>query len=305
MRILLKTCLILVALVSQPALYGADDEQEAVWAAAERSGGKRELLLYLNRFPEGLHVTAAQEKLAAILRLEAEQRAANAFRDCPHCPEMVALPAGLFVMGASDLDNFERPVHEVRLAAFSIARTEVTQAQWRAVMKKNPSYFKDCDECPVENVSWNDIQEYLEALKAETGKSYRLPSEAEWEYACRAGGAQAYCGGNSFLGVAWTEQNSGGRTRLVGQRRPNAFGLHDMSGNVWEWVADCWNVSYAGAPTDGRPWLKGECGQRMLRGGSWDNGPEFARSAKRNWDGVGRRYFNFGFRVALNGGKPN
>lgn len=277
-------------------------EQE-VWTQAVRSGQKDDLQIYLQRYPKGFYAEAAKERINAIFKLEAEQRDARVFRDCPHCPEMVEIPAGTFVMGSNDFDNVERPPHPVKVPTFSIGRTEITQAQWRAMMGRNPAQFNGCDECPVEMVSWQDAHEYINQLRAETGRRYRLPSEAEWEYACRAGANSAFCGGNSFLGVAWTDQNAGGRTRPVGQRRPNAFGLYDMSGNVWEWVQDCFNASYFGAPSDGKAWTSGECAQRIVRGGSWDNPPELARSAKRNWEESLGRYYNFGFRVALPGGR--
>jgi formylglycine-generating enzyme required for sulfatase activity len=188
----------------------------------------------------------------------------------------------------------------VTVPSFWLGRTEITQEQWMAVMGGNPSKFLDCDDCPVENVSWNDVQEYLRRLNAKTGKEYRLPSEAEWEYACRAGSPGIYCGGNDIDRIAWTDSEGGSASQphTVAQKQPNAFGLHDMCGNVWEWVQDCWNAGYAGAPTDGSAWTTGDCSRRGLRGGSWGFEPSDSRATSRFKNKAGLRNFYLGFRVA-------
>lgn len=146
------------------------------------------------------------------------------FRGCPECHEMVPLPVGSFMMGSEGGEAAEKPRNRVTAAAFAIGRTEVTQAQWRAVMGSNPSKFSDCDNCPVEKVSWDDAQEFLFKLNQRTGKKYRLPSEAEWEYACRAGGDETFCGGESVQSIAWIESNSGNKTHPVATKEPNAWG---------------------------------------------------------------------------------
>jgi formylglycine-generating enzyme required for sulfatase activity len=170
----------------------------------------------------------------------------------------------------------EKPAHTVRVSDFYIGETEVTQKQWRAVMGNNPSSFKDCDDCPVESVSWNDIQDFISKLNARSGSSrYRLPTEAEWEYAARGGALSrgyGYAGSNDADRVAWYNKNSGKKTRPVKGKDRNELGLYDMSGNVWEWCADCWHDDYTGHPTDGSAWTSGSCDRRVLRGGSWDNG---------------------------------
>ncbi|MBK7000404.1 MAG: SUMF1/EgtB/PvdO family nonheme iron enzyme [Rhodoferax sp.] len=212
---------------------------------------------------------------------------------------MVRIPAGSFEMGSNDGDSDEKPVHRVSVRAFELGATEVTQGQWRAVMGSNPSNFKDCgNDCPVEMVSWDDVQEFIKKLNQKTGKQYRLPSEAEWEYACRAGGRHQYCGSDDLDAVAWYSNNSGNKTQPVGKKQANAWGLYDMTGNVWEWVQDCWNESYSGAPTDGSAWMSGNCGLRAVRGGSWSNLPRNARAANRYWDVTANRDNSFGLRLA-------
>lgn len=231
-------------------------------------------------------------------------RPGEVFRDCGDCPEMVVIPAGSFDMGGSGSN--ESPVHRVSVRSFAMGRTEVTQGQWRAVMGSNPSGFSTCGaDCPVERVSWNDAQEYVRKLSAQTGKSYRLPSEAEWEYACRAGGRHEYCGGDHLDAVGWygahatPTGNSGKTTNPVARKQANAFGLYDMSGNVWEWTEDCWNASYNGAPGDGSAWTTGECSVgRVLRGGSWYFIPQVARAAYRNRSDASNRVGSIGFRLA-------
>jgi formylglycine-generating enzyme required for sulfatase activity len=224
------------------------------------------------------------------------------FRDCPDCPEMVVIPAGNFDMGSPDSEQGRNtdagPVHHVTIEnAFALGKTEVTQRQWRAVMGSNPSYFKKCgDNCPVEEVSWNDINSFITRLNKKTGKQYRLPSEAEWEYACRGGRQQRYCGSDNIDSVAWYDKNSNSKTHPVAGKLPNAYGLYDMSGNVWEWVEDGYHDSYQGAPTDGS--TEGKDDKRVLRGGSWVYGSDLARSASRFRVVSSYRDGGNGFRVA-------
>ena len=228
--------------------------------------------------------------------------------------EMVSLPAGEFLMGSPDSDSDahddEKPQHPVKVNSFAIGKYPVTQAQYEAVMGTNPSHFKNNSwfknnlQNPVEQVSWNDAQAFCQKLSQITGKTYRLPTEAEWEYACRAGTTTRYYFGDdaSQLGdYAWYSANSQSKTHPVGQKRPNAWGLYDMSGNVWEWCEDDWHDNYIGAPTDGSAWLINNDNRshlKCLRGGSWFESPNLCRSAYRSGnlpDGV----YNFnGFRVA-------
>ena len=225
--------------------------------------------------------------------------AKGSIHDCPDCPEMVILPAGSFQMGGNK-ESREQPVHTVVFTnSFAIGKTAVTQGQWKAVMGNNPSHFSHCgDDCPVETVSWDDAQAYVKKLSQMTGKTYQLPSEAEWEYACRAGQRNEYCGGDDADIVLWYEDNSGKKTRPVAGRQPNAWGLYDMSGNVWQWTEDCWNDGYRGAPADGSAWTVGKCEVgRVLRGGSWGSSSQSSRSALRNRRVPTIRSYFFGFRV--------
>ena len=239
------------------------------------------------------------------------------FKDCTECPEMVVLPGGSFLMGSPpdpQPDPFsnekpksigrpsEKPQHRVQIQSFAIGKYEVTQEQWYAVMGNNPSETKG-RTLPVEQVSWDDIQQFITKLNQKTGQNYRLPSEAEWEYAARAGTTTEWSHGNDeskLDNYAWSARNSGNKAQAVGQKLPNAFGLFDMHGNVFEWTQDCWHETYAGAPTDGSAW-KTDCidNYRVLRGGSGYFDPADLRSADRVRDRPVIRYdFGIGLRLA-------
>lgn len=256
-------------------------------------------------FLDGLRVSNEQEKDKAVAAPAAAapaptQIAVPSPSRCTDCPEMVVVPDGSFQMGSndSDSDRDEKPVRSVNVNSFAIGKYEVTQGQWRAIMGSNPSNFANCgDNCPVEQVSWNDIQSYIQQLNQKTGQQYRLPSEAEWEYACRGGQQHKYCGSDNVDSVAWYDGNNSSTPHRVGQKEPNGYGLHDMSGNVWEWVQDRYNKSYQGAPTDGSAWETGTAG-RVLRGGSMSNDAWNARSACRFTDSPGYRFLYAGFRLA-------
>ncbi len=238
------------------------------------------------------------------------------FQDCPTCPEMVVIPPGSFRMGClSDDDDCagdEKPVREVRIPQpFALSKHEVTFGEWEACVASggcNGYRPGDADwgrgRRPVIKVSWRDAKAYASWLSEETGERYRLPSESEWEYAARAGAVTKYSWGNEIsrnrancegCGSRWDND----RTVPVGSFAANAFGLHDMHGNVQEWVEDCWNDSYDGAPTGGEPWTSGDCSKLVVRGGSWANTPRRLRSAERTRDAPSvRSHVNVGFRVA-------
>ena len=239
------------------------------------------------------------------------------FKDCDVCPEMVVISAGSFMMGSPpdpEPDPFsnakpekfgednEKPQHRVDIESFAIGKYEVTQEQWYAVMGNNPSFNKGRKH-PVENVSWDDAQLFVQKLSQKTGKKYRLPSEAEWEYAARGGSITKYPWGNSDAELhvyAWFNAIANA-TNPVGLKKPNQFGLHDMLGNVWEWTQDCWHEDYFGAPRNGSAWTTGEdCSKRVLRGGSWDDDPQRLRAASRfsYRYAAGYYFYDIGFRVA-------
>jgi formylglycine-generating enzyme required for sulfatase activity len=227
--------------------------------------------------------------------------------------DMVAIPGGTFIMGSPETEewrlSYEGPQHSVTVPAFFMAKYPVTQAQWQAVMGNNPSGFKGAN-LPVETVSWNEAGEFCQKLSQITGKNYRLPSEAEWEYACRAGTATPFCFGETITtGLANYNGNSYAngpegvfrvQTTDVGSFPPNGFGLCNMHGNVWEWCQDAWHGNYNGAPTDGSAWTsEGYPRYRLLRGGSWLNDPWNCRSACRILASPGNRDDYIGFRLAV------
>ena len=217
---------------------------------------------------------------------------------------MVRVEGGTFIMGAtaeqgSDAIDNEKPTHQVTLSTFYIGKYEVTQAEWQAVMGTNPSDFKG-DNLPVECVSWDDCQEFIRKLNELTGKQFRLPTEAEWEYAARGGnksGGYKYAGGNDVDNVAWYVDNSGGKTHPVGTKRGNELGLYDMSGNVWEWCQD-W-FGYYGSASQTNPQGRGSGDDRVLRGGSWDDDARYCRLSYRNGRDPGQELRYRGLRLAL------
>ena len=211
-------------------------------------------------------------------------------------------------------DSDEGPQHQVRLTRpFYMQTTEVTQAQWETVMGNNPSYFSGCPTCPVENVSWNDVQEFITKMNARGEGTYSLPTEARWEYAARAGSTTAFyngditeleCGYDPNLdAIGWYCYNSGSKTHAVAGKAPNAWGLYDMSGNVWEWCSD-WFASdyYSNSPPDD-PQGPSTGASRVFRGGSWLISARRCRSADRDYGPPDSRPSYFGFRLALSPGQ--
>ena len=285
----------------------------------------------------------AQRKAEAAARKKAELLALVG--------EMVEIPAGSFQMGSNEGDDDEQPVHGVNLPAFKIGKFEVTVGQFRKFVEasayrtdaeqntggnegcyaykggddfgwqagtnwRDPGY-QQSDNHPVVCVSWNDANAYIDWLNRETAANFRLPSEAQWEYAVRSGSTSQYYFGNSgdslcnfgniadesakqhFSGWSVDSCNDGAVfTAEVGRYYANAFGLYDMSGNVWEWTQDCWNNSYNGAPVNGSAWNSGDCSKRVLRGGSWLNIAPWPRSANRSLSPRDYRDLNIGFRLA-------
>ena len=243
-------------------------------------------------------------------------------------PEMVTIPAGSFLMGSPDLAGVgfsnAKPLHSVRIASFELSKYEVTFEEYDAFTDatgRERAYDADWGRGrrPVINVSWEDAVAYTQWLSSQTGKNYRLPSEAEWEYAARAGSTTKYSWGND-IGVNRANCNGCGsqwddrQTAPVGSFRANRWGLHDMHGNVWEWVQDCWHWDYKGAPADGSAWFEseaGDCGTRrglfgiveaktgrVLRGGSWESSHEFSLWSEHRENSDSTVIGDIGFRVA-------
>jgi formylglycine-generating enzyme required for sulfatase activity len=214
--------------------------------------------------------------------------------------EMIYLPGGAFQMGSDDYDR-EKPIHRVTLSPFFIGKYPVTQAQWRAVMNTDPSDFKGAD-LPVESVSWEDAVKFCQRLGQRANHQYRLPTEAEWEYACRAGSTGKWCFGEDeglLEQYAWYYKNSGNQTRPVGQKQPNQFGLYDLHGNVWEWCQDWYDAEYYGKSPERDPQGPDKGTYRVLRGGSWGYLSDYCRSAYRNYFEPGDRFNIIGLRVVV------
>jgi sulfatase modifying factor 1 len=216
--------------------------------------------------------------------------------------ELILVKGGCYQMGDTfgDGDSDEKPVHEVCVDDFYIGKFEVTQGQWKAIMGNNPSHFSSCgDNCPVEQVSYNDIQEFINKLNQRSGGGkYRLPTEAEWEYAARSGGkSEKYSGGNDVDSVAWYSSNSGSKTHPVGQKKPNGLGIYDMSGNVWEWVQDWYDGNYYKNSPRNNPTGPNSGFRRVSRGGSWGSYARLVRAANRGSYTPDDRYNRLGFRL--------
>jgi formylglycine-generating enzyme required for sulfatase activity len=215
--------------------------------------------------------------------------------------KMVKVDGGTFQMGSTDGDSSEQPVHSVTLLSFSIGETEVTQALWYAVMGSNPSSFTGNTLYPVEYVSWNDCQEFITKLNQLTGQTFRLPTEAEWEFAARGGNSSqgyTYSGSNTIGDVAWYTSNSSSKTHPVATKQANELGLYDMSGNVWEWCQDWYSSSYYSSSPSNNPTGPSSGSSRVLRGGCWGHFATRCRVADRkDLSPTGQSYF-IGFRLA-------
>ena len=230
-------------------------------------------------------------------------------KDCDVCPVMVALSPRPFTMGSNNSDPSERPAHKVALhAPFAIGKHEVTVGQWNQCVRASvcpamPSLGNVPDNLPMRDISWDEAQLYLKWLGTVSGKPYRLPTEAEWEYAARGGTATRYWWGNEMKGGNSSCEGCGEpwnaeRPPPAGSFRANPFGLNDMNGSVWEWVQDCWHSTYKGAPADGSAWVDGSCQARVIRGGSWrENGSYMLSTTRFKYDASVRQSQN-GFRAA-------
>jgi formylglycine-generating enzyme required for sulfatase activity len=221
--------------------------------------------------------------------------------------QFVPVSGGTFTMGCTaeqgnECESDEKPAHSVTVNDFSIGKVEVTQGLWTAVMGSNPSNFEGDSNLPVESVSWNAVQEFIQKLNTMTGKKYRLPTEAEWEYAARGGKSgkgYKYSGGNNIDEVAWYDGNSSSKTHPVGTKQANELGIYDMTGNVWEWVSDWYGENYYSSSPGSNPTGPASGSHRVLRGGSWPDDAGYCRVSIRSYNNPGIRYSNLGFRLAV------
>lgn len=305
----------------------------AFWESVKDSRNPEELRAYLSAYPEGRFVALARVRVealgkagvdkegaqaadpatpangsAGVPRSKAGFRPGDVLRDCDACPQLVIVPPGRFEMGSSDGNAEEKPLHTVDIpAAFAMGMFEVTVEEWDACLREGACRLSPASDTagklPMANVSWDDAQDYLKWLSGKTGHKYRLPTEAEWEYAARAGSGTSYWWGDDkgLKRASCTDcgnPSAGEGASPVGSFEANPFGLYDVHGNVWEWTQDCWNPSYQGkAPIDGGPWLRGDCLARVLRGGGWALDHSYMRASRRNRYDRDVRYYLNGFRV--------
>ena len=307
--------------LAESLLEALDREEQArrSWERVKEAENESELVTYIGRWERIAEavdfVSEARIRLDDLKRSrkakeEAERkRSGRRFHDCDVCPEMVVIPAGIFIMGSpgsEDVRDGWGPQHRVTIPEpFAVGVYEVTFEQWDdCAADGGCDGYRPSDRGwgrgnrPVINVSWRDAQAYINWLSEKTGKDYRLLSEAEWEYAARAGTRTRYSFGNEMTPRNANYSGSTGKTQPVGSYKTNGFGLYDVHGNVWEWVQDCWNGNYREAPTDGNAWERGDCSRRVMRGGSWGSNSRDLRSASRYTFQTGYRGSNLGFRVA-------
>jgi len=297
---------------NEKAAKKAEEEKRALLAAEAQR--KKVAALKNAREAKILKKRADDEANKKKREAEAAAKALAAKEADPFADLMIPIKGGTFDMGDTfgDGDPSEKPIHKVTLNDFYLCKYPVTQAHWKAIMGDNPSHFKG-DDLPVEQVNWDDAQNFIQKLNEKTGKKYRLPTEAEWEYAARDGGQKVRFGNGKDIADP-KEMNFDatkdyqqpysiigefrGKTTPVSQFKPNPLGLHDMSGNVWEWCQDVWHEDYKGAPDDGSAWEHGgNISLRVLRGGSWNSLPEICRAANRYVFNPSYRDYYVGFRV--------
>lgn len=297
------------ALVDEGSAEGAEEDVDGpMESVAEAAPPAPAFILPVlpKRVPAAIQAAAAGEPESDTVlpvrpvRYEGQAAALERFQDCPDCPEMVALPGGRFEMGSPPSEqgrySYEGPRHGVTLTAFAMGRMEITHGQWAVCVREGPCRTKpDAPKnTPVLFVSWEEAQAYTDWLSEKTGKPYRLPTEAEWEYAARGGTDTAYWWGDDFS----RRQVPRGAVTEVGGLAPNPFGLYDTLGNAREWVADCYRSSYRGAPDDGSA-VDGNCSRRVVRGGYWDSEPRDVRAANRARLRPGQRVRYMSLRVAM------
>ena len=293
-------------------------EDLAFWETIKDSQNPEEFALYIELYPQGRFVQLARIRLQALtgggtatpqaaISTTPIPTGVNGFRDCPECPLMVTISAGRFMMGSAQRAD-EQPVREVQIANdFGLGVYPVTVGEWRHCVAANacrlPVNPELADDLPMHGVSWYDTQQYIDWLNAHTGGGYRLPTEAEWEYAARAGTSTDFWWGNELgsglancqgCGSPWDNQ----QPAPVGSFAANPWGLHDIHGNIWEWTADCWRDHYRNAPSDGRAYTERQCVDGVQRGGAYRLEAEYMRTSRRFRYDRDVRFVLNGFRVA-------
>lgn len=322
------------AIISAPPPPGPQSDQLgpyelSFWETVSKSQNPDEYRAYLEAYPNGrfaglartreqfyrsrMQPAAATQAPASTAPAPAPASAtsspARTMRDCDDCPEVTLIPAGSFEMGSNEMFEFEKPVHPVTISRpFYLGTDEVTFAQWDACVAEGGCSHRPGDrnlgrgKRPVTDIHWNDANAYVVWLSYKTGRKYRLPTEAEWEYAARGGTTTAYPWGNSadkeMANCVGCNAQPRRQASEVGQFPPNRFGLRDMAGNAAEWVADCWSENYRSVPRDGSAYAPAGCRERVLRGGSFNNDPRYLRSAARFKYESDVRFYTNGFRVA-------
>jgi len=336
-HMLTMVCVLALTAVSGPAdadvVPKASPEQFelAFWNSVKDSTHAADYEAYLKAYPKGRFAALAQARIARLgappgtpqtspqapAPVPAPPAAAPArpatgsadIKDCPACPALVSLPGGTFTMGSNTSDPSEKPAHPVTIGApYAIGKYEVTVQQWNACANagacpKIPQPAGTGANAPMRDVSWEDAQQYVKWLSSVSARPYRLPTEAEWEFAARGGTATPFWWGTQMAtgkanckecGPPWTDTHPADS----GSFGANAYGLYDTSGSVWEWVADCWHASYKNAPGDGRAWDQPDCALRVIRGGSWREGAAYMVASTRFRYDAGVRHAQNGFRVA-------
>jgi formylglycine-generating enzyme required for sulfatase activity len=283
-----------------PAVSSAPPAKPPARAPAQAAGGARKA---------AGKAAPATETAAAPPPTSGKAAAGGEFKDCAACPTLISLSPGSFTMGSTSSDPSEKPAHRVTLdTPFAIGKYEVTVEEWNACVEagacqKVGQYASPNPKAPIRDVSWDDAQQYLKWLSTSSGKPYRLPSEAEWEYAARGGTSTRYWWGDEMVTGKANCKDCGAPWRIEGPANAgsfaaNPYGLYDMNGSVWEWVADCWHNSFKDAPADGEVWDQPNCSVRVIRGGSWrESAPYMVSSTRFKYDASVRHSQN-GFRVA-------
>lgn len=276
-------------ITSDPHRAQREKEERERWEAAERAKIEQEIRYKASVLEE-------QKRQKQLIDEQQRQKQLHYDFKCPVTGMVfVLVKGGTFLMGGG---GYNEMIHEVTVNSFLIGKFQVTQAEWQKVMINNPSRFKG-ERNPVENVSWFNTQEYIKKLNSKTGKIYRLPTEAEWEYAARSGGKkEKYAGGNNVDDVSWHYDNSGGTTHPVGQKQANGLGIYDMSGNVWEWCNDWYDENYYQNSPKNNPQGPMTGTKKVVRGGSWHGGGAWStRATERIWGCEDSKDGNLGFRL--------